>query len=83
MLGFPGRRGRRARDTAGVSEGGVPNAGLCNRCRHQQVVATTRGSRFSLCLRSKAEPERFPRYPRLPVTRCAGFEPAQREDGVE
>jgi hypothetical protein len=37
-------------------------------------VPNTRGSVFSLCERSKLEPEIFPRYPRLPVTECAGFE---------
>jgi len=52
----------------------VPGAGLCNDCRHQQVVRTTRASRFSLCRRSKTEPDRFPRYPRLPVAACPGFE---------
>jgi hypothetical protein len=52
-----------------------PPAGLCDRCRHQQVVRNTRGSVFSLCRRSKDEPERFPRYPRLPVTQCSGYEP--------
>ncbi|HWE34634.1 MAG TPA: hypothetical protein VG410_14175 [Solirubrobacteraceae bacterium] len=52
----------------------VPGAGLCNTCRHQQVVGTTRGSAFSLCRRSKDEPERFPRYPRLPVQQCSGYE---------
>jgi hypothetical protein len=31
---------------------------------------------FSLCERSKAEPERYPRYPRLPVLACDGHEPA-------
>ena len=51
-----------------------PAAGLCNACRHQQIVRTTRGSVFSLCQRSRNEPERFPRYPRLPVERCPGFE---------
>lgn len=55
--------------------GARPEAGLCNRCRHQQVVRNTRGSVFSLCRRSRTEPDRFPRYPRLPVLRCAGFEP--------
>ncbi len=55
--------------------GTVPGAGLCNACRHQQVVRTTRGSAFSLCLRSRDEPERFPRYPRIPVSACPGFEP--------
>jgi hypothetical protein len=51
------------------------NAGLCDACVHQRVVKNTRGSTFSLCQRSKTEPERFPRYPRLPVTRCDGYEP--------
>jgi hypothetical protein len=50
-----------------------PTVGLCDRCRHQQVVRNTRGSSFSLCQRSR-EDERYPRYPRLPVLRCPGFE---------
>ncbi|HEY8626502.1 MAG TPA: hypothetical protein VIL82_10885 [Solirubrobacteraceae bacterium] len=37
-------------------------------------MRTTRGSTFSLCGRSRDEPERFPRYPRLPVTTCVGYE---------
>jgi len=52
---------------------GPPAVGLCERCRHQQVVRTTRGSSFSLCRRSR-EDERYPRYPRLPVLRCTGYE---------
>jgi hypothetical protein len=51
-----------------------PTAGLCDRCRHQQLVPNTRGSVFSLCRRSRADPT-FPRYPRLPVASCPGFEP--------
>jgi len=50
------------------------NAGLCDTCVHQRVIKNTRGSTFSLCERSKTEPERFPRYPRLPVTGCPGYE---------
>jgi hypothetical protein len=50
-----------------------PPAGLCNSCLHQQLVRTTRGSVFSLCRRSKTEPDRFPRYPRLPVSSCEGY----------
>jgi hypothetical protein len=53
----------------------TPPAGLCNICRHQQIVRNTRGSVFSLCRRSKTEPDRFPRYPRVPVTNCDGWEP--------
>jgi hypothetical protein len=52
-----------------------PPAGLCDSCRHQQPVRTTRGSVFSLCRRARAEPERFARYPRLPVLECEGYEP--------
>ena len=52
-----------------------PPAGLCDSCRHQQIVRNTRGSVFSLCRRSKTEPDRFPRYPRLPVAACPGYEP--------
>jgi hypothetical protein len=49
-------------------------AGLCDSCVHQKLIRNTRGSTFSMCLRSKTEPERFPRYPRLPVVRCEGYE---------
>jgi DNA-3-methyladenine glycosylase I len=51
-----------------------PSAGLCDSCRHQRVVRNTRGSSFSLCRRS-TEDDRFPRYPRIPVTSCTGYEP--------
>ena len=50
------------------------NAGLCDTCVHQRVIKNTRGSTFSLCQRSKTEPDRYPRYPRLPVTECSGYE---------
>ena len=49
------------------------NAGLCDSCRHQKLIRNTRGSAFSMCLRSRTE-ERFPKYPRLPVVRCPGYE---------
>lgn len=52
---------------------GSPPAGLCDSCRHQRIVPNRRGSRFSLCERSRAEPE-YPKYPRLPVERCPGYE---------
>jgi hypothetical protein len=47
--------------------------GLCDGCKHQRIVRNTRGSVFSLCRRSRDDP-RFPRYPRVPVRECAGFE---------
>ena len=49
-------------------------AGLCDGCSHQRLVPTTRGSVFSLCLRSRTQPDSFPRYPPLPVLECTGFE---------
>lgn len=55
-------------------EGRRPPAGLCDRCEHQQLVPNTRGSVFSLCRRSRLEPA-YPRYPRLPVRDCPGYEP--------
>ena len=50
-------------------------AGLCDSCVHQQLVRTGRGSTFSLCRRSKTD-SRYPKYPRLPVERCPGYEPS-------
>jgi len=49
-------------------------AGLCDSCRHQQIVRNTRGSTFSLCRRSRTDAN-YPKYPPLPVRRCAGYEP--------
>lgn len=59
---------------------GMP-AGLCDDCRHQRVVRNTRGSVFSLCERSRVDPA-FPKYPRVPVIACAGFEPRPVGEGA-
>jgi hypothetical protein len=53
--------------------------GLCDTCVHQRIVRNTRGSVFSLCGRSRNEPE-FPRYPRVPVLECRGHESHPPED---
>lgn len=50
------------------------HAGLCDHCAHQRVVVSGRGSEFSLCLLAR-EDARFPKYPPVPVLRCAGYEP--------
>jgi hypothetical protein len=47
--------------------------GLCDTCRHQRIVRNTRGGKFSLCERAKTD-HRYPKYPRVPVTRCPGWE---------
>jgi hypothetical protein len=48
-------------------------AGLCDTCEHQKLVRNRRGSTFSMCLRHRTEPDRYPKYPRLPVRECAGY----------
>jgi hypothetical protein len=52
--------------------GWMTDPGLCGSCRHSRQVRGA-NSRFWLCERSRTDP-RFPRYPRLPVLRCAGHE---------
>ena len=48
--------------------------GLCASCLHARVVGGAK-SRFWLCELSRTD-ARFPRYPRLPVLSCAGYERA-------
>jgi hypothetical protein len=48
-------------------------AGLCETCAHAKVIENDRGSTFYLCERSKTD-ARFPRYPRLPVVACIGYD---------
>lgn len=52
--------------------------GLCARCAQMRLVVTPR-SEFLLCERSKHDPS-YPRYPRLPVRECAGFEPVRTHE---
>ena len=61
-------------DGTGIARPG-PDPGLCGTCHHSRVVVTKRGSAFRLCERSATDPA-YPRYPALPVMRCAGYEPA-------
>jgi hypothetical protein len=58
------------------------SGGLCDTCTHQKLVTTTRGSTFSMCLRHRPEPERYPKYPPLPVRACAGHEPRDDQETV-
>ncbi|MCK9494595.1 MAG: hypothetical protein M0R75_03730 [Dehalococcoidia bacterium] len=47
--------------------------GLCAACTHAQRIESGRGSVFLRCARHDVD-ERFPKYARLPVTSCGGFE---------
>lgn len=51
-----------------------PRIGLCQNCRFVRRIHSDRGSIFYMCQRSSTD-ESFPKYPRLPVLNCAGYEP--------
>jgi len=51
----------------------VTSIGLCVSCRFAARIESGRGSVFLRCGRHD-EDARFPKYPRLPVIECAGFE---------
>jgi len=42
-------------------------------------MESDRGSTFFLCQRSASD-ARFPKYPRLPVLQCVGFDPVRPTD---
>jgi hypothetical protein len=46
---------------------------LCADCRFMRRIESDRGSTFYLCERSATDAN-FPKYPRLPVLQCAGYE---------
>ena len=58
---------------------GDRRAGLCASCAHARRVTSVRGSTFVLCARSQADAH-YPKYPPLPVLRCAGHEPRASHD---
>jgi hypothetical protein len=58
-----------------TADGSIPEfAGLCAQCVHARAIVTRRGSTFVFCEASSTD-RTLPRYPRLPVLRCHGFEP--------
>ena len=48
-------------------------AGLCANCRFMRRIHSDRGAIFFLCERSATD-QSFPKYPRLPVLQCRGYE---------
>jgi propionyl-CoA synthetase len=61
----------RPADSAWRKLGSEP--GLCRACLHAKLNETRRGTAYLRCTRS-AWDARLPRYPRLPVSQCPGFE---------
>ena len=53
----------------------VMDPGLCAACRYRKAVVSARGTEFSSCLRYRTD-RAYPKYPRLPMLRCDGFEGA-------
>ncbi len=51
-----------------------PRVGLCANCSFMRLIESARGSTFYLCGRSATD-ENYPKYPRLPVIQCRGYEP--------
>jgi hypothetical protein len=58
---------------AGYAAGVIPD-GLCADCSHAQRNQTRRGPVYLRCLLASLDAS-YPRYPRLPVLRCAGHAP--------
>jgi hypothetical protein len=60
----------------------MPPAGLCDTCAHKKEIRSDRGSVFVMCLRGLRDDRDaaiFPKYPRLPVLHCRGFERPVKE----
>jgi len=57
----------------GTTEKAQRNVSLCADCRFMRQIKSDRGSIFYLCERSATD-ARFPKYPRLPVLQCSGYE---------
>jgi hypothetical protein len=55
-----------------------PSPGLCGDCRRARTLTSSGGSAFYQCLLSESDP-RFPKWPRLPVLACSGYEPGEGE----
>jgi hypothetical protein len=51
----------------------LDRVGLCKICQHCRIVQTAKGSCFYYCGLSE-ENSNFPKYPRLPVLVCSGFD---------
>ena len=60
----------RPSDAAWPDLGAEP--GLCRTCGHAKLNQTRRGTAYLRCTRAEWDPA-LTRYPRLPVTECAGF----------
>lgn len=68
---YPSYMAERPPDEAWPGLGAAP--GLCGACVHAKLNQTRRGTAYLRCTRAEWDTA-LVRYPRLPVTECAGFE---------
>ncbi len=52
-------------------------AGLCAECSYARIVRSDRGAVFYRCQRALSD-ENYPKYPKLPVLKCPGYESFQQ-----
>jgi hypothetical protein len=60
-------------DRRAAPRGEREGVGLCCHCQHLEIRTSDRASVFYFCRRSNSDPA-FPKYPRLPVIECSGYE---------
>jgi len=61
----------------------MKTSGLCESCRFARTIVSDRGSQFTQCSRSRYEAHLFPKYPKLPVLSCDGYEKKTDDDGTD
>jgi hypothetical protein len=67
-------------DTAAKDEATMTTySGLCADCRFMRMIRSDRGSTFLFCERSAID-KSFPKYPRLPVLQCRGYEQIEEKE---
>jgi hypothetical protein len=49
------------------------SVGLCSNCQNVKVIHSGRGPIYYLCQLAATNPQ-FPKYPRLPVLKCSGYQ---------
>jgi hypothetical protein len=67
------RRDKITMTAASDVDDGRKRVGLCADCLHAKKIQSDRGSEFILCQLSATDAN-FPRYPRLPILQCPGYE---------
>jgi hypothetical protein len=67
------KRPRRASAEGDLPLGEGVKIGLCESCRHARRVVSAKNQSFWLCRLSERDAQ-FPKYPKLPVVSCEGYQ---------